>query len=115
VLAELDYNERVELCLSRSKPRGRQRLTYGNARALLTSVVLQGVFSKNRLSYWKFLLAAITRYRHSLGAAVTLAVMGYPFQVTTRKLSKARVPVNLVVLHPQEPAGIGGARDLVAS
>ena len=40
-------------------------------------------------SYWKFLLAVATRYRHCVGAAMTLAVMGYHFQVITRKLSKA--------------------------
>jgi HD superfamily phosphohydrolase len=30
-----------------------------------------------------------TRYRHCIGTAMTLAVMGYHFQVMTRKLSKA--------------------------
>ena len=30
-----------------------------------------------------------TRYRHCVGAAMTLAVMGYHFQVMTQKLSKA--------------------------
>ncbi len=83
------YYERAKLYLSRSRPKGGQRLTCGNARALVTSLVRQGVFGEARLSYWKFLLAAITRYRRSFGAAVALAVMGYHFQVMTRKLSKA--------------------------
>jgi len=109
------YYERVKLYLSRARPKGGRRLTYGNVRALLTSLVLQGVFSKARLSYWKFLLAAITRYRHSFSAAMTLAVMGYHFQVMTRKLSKAGGLVRLAVLDRREPAGTGGARDLVAS
>ena len=30
-----------------------------------------------------------TRYRHCVGPAMTLAVMGYHFQVMTQKLSKA--------------------------
>ena len=83
------YYERVRLYLSRYQPRGGQRLTYGNVRALVTSLVRQGVFGKARLSYWKFLLAAITRYRHSFGEAITLAVMGYHFEVMTRELSKS--------------------------
>ena len=36
-----------------------------------------------------FLTEAATRYRHCFGAAMTLAVMGYHFQVMTRKLGKA--------------------------
>ena len=83
------YYERAKLYLSRSQPQGARRLTYGNIRALVTSLVRQGVFGKARLSYWKFLLGAMTRYRHSFGAAMTLAVMGYHFQVMTRKLSEA--------------------------
>ena len=41
---------------------------------------------QGRLSYWKFVLTAATRYRHSFGAAMTLAVMGYHFQVMTERL-----------------------------
>jgi radical SAM superfamily enzyme YgiQ (UPF0313 family) len=87
------YYERVKLYLSRTQPlpgerKTRQRwLTRGNARAFVTSIVRQGVFGKQRWSYWKFLLTVATRYRHCVGAAMTLAVMGYHFQVMTRKLS----------------------------
>jgi len=109
------YYERVKLHLSRAGPKERRRLTYGNVRALLTSLVLQGVFSKARLSYWKFLLAVTARYRHSFPAAMTLAVMGYHFQVMTRQLSKAGGLVRLAVVQRREPAGPGSARDLVAS
>ena len=49
----------------------------------------QGVLGRHRWSYWKFLAAAATRYRRCFGAAMTLAVMGYHFQVMTRKLLKA--------------------------
>jgi hypothetical protein len=55
----------------------------------VTSIVRQGVFGRSKWSYWKFLLAASTRYRHCFGTAMTLAVMGYHFQVITRRLSKA--------------------------
>ena len=36
------------------------------------------------------MLTAATRYRRCFGAAMTLAVMGYHFQVMTQKLSKAK-------------------------
>jgi Domain of unknown function (DUF4070) len=57
-------------------------------------ILRQGVFGRQRWSYWKFLLTVATRYRRSFGAAMTLAVMGYHFQVMTRKLLKeVEVPV----------------------
>jgi radical SAM superfamily enzyme YgiQ (UPF0313 family) len=89
------YYERVKLYLSRTQPRTGERktrqqwLTVANARAFVTSIVRQGVFGKQRWSYWKFLMTVATRYRHCIGAAMTLAVMGYHFQVMTRRLSEA--------------------------
>ena len=89
------YYERVKLYLSRTQPRtgerrSRQRwLTRANARAFVTSIVRQGVFGRQRWSYWKFLLAVATRYRHCVGAAMTLAVMGHHLQVMTDRLSRA--------------------------
>ena len=89
------YYERVRLYLSRTHPRTGERktrqqwLTVANARAFVTSIVRQGVFGKQRWSYWKFLLTVATRYRHCIGVAMTLAVMGYHFQVMTRRLSEA--------------------------
>ena len=44
--------------------------------ALVTSIIRQGVLGRAKWSYWKFLAAAATRYRHSFGSAMTLAVMG---------------------------------------
>jgi radical SAM superfamily enzyme YgiQ (UPF0313 family) len=94
------YYERVRLYLSRTYPRNskqktkQQWLTVGNARAFVTSLVRQGVFGRQRWSYWKFMLTVATRYRHCVGAAMTLAVMGYHFQVMTRRLSaNASAPV----------------------
>jgi radical SAM superfamily enzyme YgiQ (UPF0313 family) len=89
------YYERVKLYLSRTHSRiekrtTRQRwLTRGNARAFVASIVRQGIFGRHQWSYWKFLAQAATRYRRCFGAAMTLAVMGYHFQVMTQKLSKA--------------------------
>jgi radical SAM superfamily enzyme YgiQ (UPF0313 family) len=89
------YYERVKLYLSRTQPKrgeraSRQRwLTRENARAFITSILRQGVFGRQRWSYWKFLLTVAKSYRHCVGAAMTLAVMGYHFQVMTDKLLKA--------------------------
>ncbi len=86
------YYERVKIYLSRTQPRhedqksGQRWITRSNARAFVTSLVRQGVFGPQRWSYWKFLLTVATRYRHSVGVAMTLSVMGYHFQVMTRKL-----------------------------
>ena len=100
------YYERVKLYLNRSHPqpeklpRGHRVksqprqptepwMTRANLRALAHSIVRQGVFGRHKWSYWKFLAEAATRYRRCFGAAMTLAIMGYHFQVMTQKLSKA--------------------------
>ncbi len=97
------YYERVKLYLNRAHPKPAKRaagerakkqpreawMTRDNLRALVNSIVRQGVFGRHHWSYWKFLAQAATRYRRCFGAAMTLAVMGYHFQVMTRKLSKA--------------------------
>jgi len=102
------YYERVKLHLSRTQPkRGEQRqhgqrwMTRANMRALVTSIVRQGVFGRAKWSYWKFLLAVTVKYRQSFGAAMTLAVMGYHFQVMTRRLLKT---VELPVAKSEETA-----------
>ena len=94
------YYERVKLYLSRTQSRSgkqarvdsryKQRwLTSGNARAFVTSIIRQGVFGRQRWSYWRFLLTVLTRYRHCVGVAMTLAVMGYHFEVMTQRLASA--------------------------
>lgn len=80
------YYERVKLLLSRCHPPGRQHLSYANVRAMASSIVRQGLLGTARLSYWKFVLTAATRYSQSFGMAMTLAVMGYHFQIMTERL-----------------------------
>jgi radical SAM superfamily enzyme YgiQ (UPF0313 family) len=86
------YYQRVVLYLSRTKPEqgdkrsGQKWLTRSNARAFVTSLLRQGVFGRQRWSYWKFLLTVATHYRYCFGVAMTLAVMGYHFQVMTNEL-----------------------------
>ena len=97
------YYERVKLYLSRTQPRPGKRengerhtrqqwLTSGNARAFVTSIVRQGVFGRHRWSYWRFMLTVATHYRHCIGVAMTLVVMGYHFQIMTQRLSEAAGP-----------------------
>jgi hypothetical protein len=100
------YYERVKLYLNRAHPKPAKRaagertksqprlqsepwMTRANLHALANSIVRQGVFGRHQWSYWKFLASAATRYRRCFGAAMTLAVMGYHFQVMTQKLTKA--------------------------
>lgn len=108
------YYDRVKLYLSRTQPRSGRRLsrqrwlTPANARAFVTSLIRQGLFGPQRWSYWKFLLTVAARYRHCIGPAMTLAVMGYHFQVMTQKLSmKAEAPLTPSAIEKRVPAETG--------
>jgi radical SAM superfamily enzyme YgiQ (UPF0313 family) len=83
------YYARVRDYLNRCRPRYRPHISFANVRALCLSVLRQGIQGRERFSYWKFLLSAATRHRRSFGAAMTLAVMGYHFQIMTERLFKA--------------------------
>ncbi len=122
------YYERVKLYLNRAHPKPAKRaagerakkqpreksqpwMTRDNLRALVNSIVRQGVFGRHQWSYWKFLAEAATRYRRCFGAAMTLAVMGYHFQVMTRKLGKAMDKATAAArAGSAEIAGVTGAR-----
>jgi hypothetical protein len=91
------------------QPSNQQWMTRANARAFVTSILRQGVFGRQRWSYWKFLMAVATKYRHCVGAAMTLAVMGYHLQVITQKLSEALDEVALPGIGEKRlPAEAGG-------
>ena len=85
------YYERVCAYLQRCRPHSRSRINFANLRALTLSLLRQGVLDRARLSYWRFVLVAATRYRRSFGAAMTMAVMGYHFQMITERLSRVEV------------------------
>ena len=114
------YYERVRLYLSRTQPKpeklprgqrekkGPPLMTRENMRALANSIVRQGVFGRAKWSYWKFLAAAATRYRHCFAAAMTLAVMGYHLQVMTRKLGKAMERTARAAAEKRVPQEAGG-------
>jgi hypothetical protein len=76
----------VRQYLSRCRPHCRPKFSFGNVRALFLSFLRQGILARSRTSYWKFVVIAATRHRKSFGAAMTMAVMGYHFQVMTRHL-----------------------------
>ena len=70
-------------------------MTRGNARAFVTSIIRQGIFGRRRWTYWKFLSTVAARYPHGVGTAMTLAVMGYHFQVMTDRLTSVVDSVKL--------------------
>jgi radical SAM superfamily enzyme YgiQ (UPF0313 family) len=77
------YYERVRHFLGRYHPTNHMRRSFSDYAALCRSIVKQGMFGKARMSYWKFLIDAATRYRHAFGPAVTLAIMGHHFYTVT--------------------------------
>lgn len=82
------YYERVRAYLHRCRPQYQAHITLANVRALCLSILRQGILGPARLSYWKFVLVAATRYRRSFGAAMTMAVMGYHFQIITDRIAQ---------------------------
>jgi radical SAM superfamily enzyme YgiQ (UPF0313 family) len=87
------YYDRVRRFLSQYHPRYPARRGLSAYTALARSILKQGVLGlgQSRASYWKFLLEAATRYRNVFDEAMTLAVMGFHFQVLTRQICEANV------------------------
>jgi radical SAM superfamily enzyme YgiQ (UPF0313 family) len=86
IYASEPYYKRVGQYLSRCRPEYQSNLSFRNVRAFLLSLLRQGVLGKSRASYWKFVATAATRHRAYFGAAMTMAVMGYHFQVMTARV-----------------------------
>lgn len=80
------YYERVRNFLDQHRPAHYARRSLSDYMALMRSILKQGLLGDTRASYWKFFLKAATRYRHAFGTAITLAIMGYHFQVLTRRV-----------------------------
>jgi hypothetical protein len=74
------------MLLARCRPTTNGHFTYANVRAFFSSIVRQGIISRRRFSYWKFMLTTAIRTPRSFGAAMTFAVKGYHFHVMTRRL-----------------------------
>ncbi len=84
-----NYYERARSFLARYRPEYHPQRVFSDYRALVRSFIKQGVFSRGRSSYWKFIFDAATRYRHAFGTAITLAVMGYHFQKITERVCQS--------------------------
>ncbi len=80
------YYDRVRDFLQHYRPAFRMRHTLDDYRALLRSILKQGVLGGARASYWKFFFDAATRYRYAFGTAITLAIMGHHFQTITQSV-----------------------------
>jgi radical SAM superfamily enzyme YgiQ (UPF0313 family) len=78
------YYQRVRRFLADYPPTHRQARHLSEYAAFLRSIFRQGILSRDRGAYWKFLIDAATHYRQSFDTAMTLAVMGYHFQTLTR-------------------------------
>ncbi|OFW00205.1 MAG: hypothetical protein A3H94_07130 [Acidobacteria bacterium RIFCSPLOWO2_02_FULL_60_20] len=79
------YYDRVRRYLAQAPPglrrTPRRRSDY---MALARSIVKQGILGDFRWSYWKFFLAAATRYRYAFDRAITFAIMGHHFHTLTQ-------------------------------
>jgi radical SAM superfamily enzyme YgiQ (UPF0313 family) len=85
------YYDRVREFLNRYRPTCHTRHSLADYKALLRSMLRQGVLHRGRTDYWKFFFDAATRYRHAFGTAITLAIMGYHFQMITQNVLEAEV------------------------
>lgn len=83
------YYERIRRFLAQYHPSHHWRRSLSDYVALGRSILKQGVLGEARSSYWKFFLEAATRYRHAFDTAITLAIMGYHFQMLTRLVCEA--------------------------
>jgi radical SAM superfamily enzyme YgiQ (UPF0313 family) len=79
------YYDRVRRYLAQAPPgmhKGPRRAS--DYKALIRSILKQGVLGEFRWSYWKFFLEAATRYRHTFDRAITFAIMGHHFHTLTQ-------------------------------
>jgi radical SAM superfamily enzyme YgiQ (UPF0313 family) len=83
------YYDRVRHFLNEYKPAVHLHRSFSDYKALLSSMVRQGVFDSQRSAYWKFFLDAATKYRYAFGTAITLAIMGHHFRMITDNLCNA--------------------------
>ena len=76
------YYERVIRFLKLYEPRVRETtsLTLNKIMALLRSIVLLGVLSKNRLYYWKLFFWSLFKRPKLFPLAITYSIYGYHFQ-----------------------------------
>jgi len=72
--------------IARLGARPKNRLVFSDYVALSRSLVRQGVISRYRVAYWRFLVKTFFRTPRHLGLAVTLAIMGHHFFILSRRM-----------------------------
>ncbi|MGH9343460.1 MAG: B12-binding domain-containing radical SAM protein [Terriglobia bacterium] len=83
------YYERALRFLERYKHPNHRPRVFSDYLALARSFIRQGVLSESRTSYWKYVVKSAVKYRKQFDTAMTLAVMGYHFQMLTRMILEA--------------------------
>ncbi len=79
-----EYYRRVLRFLEHRGPSAaRSILKVSDYLAFAVSLLRQGVLSRSRMAYWRFLMNAARHHRHSFDTAVALAIMGYHLQRLT--------------------------------
>jgi radical SAM superfamily enzyme YgiQ (UPF0313 family) len=80
------YYQRVREFLKRYSPAHRAHLRLMDYVTLGRSMLIQGFLSKGRTAYWKLFFDALLHYPRAFGTAITMAIMGYHFQVMTERI-----------------------------
>jgi hypothetical protein len=86
IYAHEAYYERVREFLKRYNPTHRVHHELADYVALVRSMLKQGLFNDGRVAYWKLFFEALTQYPRAFGTAITLAIMGYHFQMITERV-----------------------------
>ncbi len=80
------YYERVREFLKRYDPTYNAPLRLVDYVTLGRSMLIQGLLTKGRVAYWKLFFDALIYYPRAFGTAITMAIMGYHFQVMTERI-----------------------------
>jgi len=68
-----------------------KKITFTEIKAFLRSLIVIGIFGKERLEYWKLLMWSFFKRRKYLPLVVTLAISGFHFRKIAEKISKSQI------------------------
>jgi len=77
------YRRVLRFLQNRGPSAGRTMRKVSDYLAFCRSLLRQGVLSRSRMAYWRFMVNAVRHHRDSFDTAVTLAIMGYHLQKLT--------------------------------
>jgi hypothetical protein len=80
------YYQRVREFLERYNPTYERPLRLVDYVTLGRSMLIQGLLTRGRTAYWKLFFDALIYYPCAFGTAMTMAIMGYHFQVITERI-----------------------------